>query len=124
MKSLISTLILGAGLVFSGCLKTAEEIKIEEIIEEQKSLVHELKVGETTSFSFNLLLENSTVYSTYLHYTGMPSKDVFAIDIARYNNDRIFFYPVSQKEINIREKIFEVLSVDSEKIKLKYLREI
>lgn len=124
MKTLISTLFLGAGLVFSGCLKTAEEMKMEEIIEEQKSLVHELKVGETTSFSFNLLLENSTVYSTYLYYPGMPSKDVFSIDVSRYNNDRIFFYPVSQKEINIREKIFEVLSVDSEKIKLKYLREI
>ncbi len=89
----------------------------------KKTLEYELEVGES------LLLNMGFFKDYYLDYGGMPSKDFFSIvtqEIGFPFHDssvKNLFYPVSQKEMNIYEKRFEILGVDAEKIKLKYLRE-
>ncbi len=93
----------------------------------KKSLEYNLEVGESLILKTRFL-DNTLSFI----YAGMPSKEVFSIVaqetefslLSDSTSAKNLFYSVSQKEIKTYdENKFEVLSVDAEKIKLKYLGE-
>lgn len=86
----------------------------------KKNLEYELSVGQ------NLIFKTSGIIFWTSHgitYAGMPSKEVFSL--FQYDGEITspnFYIPISKKEIILYNNRFEILNVDPERIKLKYLR--